>query len=153
MCSIKSKYLHMSVLRIASVLKMPHRYGTGIITFQKLETLTNNLVYVAAWYIAGRGNSLNRALLGPMLQHYWCITHAVIHLASVCLWSDITILKTLHNTTMYICTTHCCPIAIVLLCMLPLLCSTMQTGRVDSKLLECWSNAMRPWNQYICCCA
>jgi hypothetical protein len=28
------------------------------------------LVYVAAWYIAGMGNSLNRALLGPKLQHY-----------------------------------------------------------------------------------
>jgi hypothetical protein len=60
----------MCVLRIASVQKMPHRYGAGIITFQKLETLANNLVYVAAWYMAGRGNSLNRALLGPMLQHY-----------------------------------------------------------------------------------
>jgi hypothetical protein len=51
----------MSVLRIASVIKMPHRYGAGIITFQKLETLTNNLVYVAAWYIAGRGQPKNWA--------------------------------------------------------------------------------------------
>jgi hypothetical protein len=48
MCSIKSKYLHMGVFRIASVTKMPQRYGTGIITFQKLETLANNLMYVAA---------------------------------------------------------------------------------------------------------
>jgi hypothetical protein len=41
--------------------KMPRRYGAGIITFQKLETLTNNVVYVSAWYIAGRGQPKNWA--------------------------------------------------------------------------------------------
>jgi hypothetical protein len=41
--------------------KMPRRYGAGIITFQKLETLTNTLVYGAAWFIAGRGQPTNWA--------------------------------------------------------------------------------------------
>jgi hypothetical protein len=37
------------------------KFDAGIITFPKLETLTNNLAYVAAWYIAGRGQPTNWA--------------------------------------------------------------------------------------------